>query len=859
MPKRKSVKRSTKKSGISKATKVTKKSTKKVAKAKPKASVKKSTATKTKRGVDSRRTDFKATATVSTPERIGKATTIVYIHGIANKPPQETLKCQWDHALFGYDLGERSRFAYWVSRVLYPTPYKADCKSSDQIASMTGADESRIRSLSPSKRKASLKEDLEFLGIRPTKAELDVLNSMRTLMLSGEGNDKDLNFSSKTYLSKIPSGKEIQSGLMEKITGLFLRDVHEYFYNDARRKVMRDSLLSRLQTGGGPFVIVAHSQGSMIAYDVLSQIKEASHPKIEVELFLTVGSPLGNPAVRDRIVKLTNQPSGLTIPAMVKRWVNVVDPIDPVGIIKTLRGYYKSRNGVEIEDFTVFNQDTPWDPHSATGYLRMERVRSTVRQAINGNLFQPLQKFTISKDLAYDLEANSEEFPHQVLIELVDPTRGHSSESPKDADKDSADSTQAKTPVAKLTRKQVHTTVVEWIKRNAGRKGEALDLEDTLENYVSAKLTRPEVERMANELGAFLNNKSIHRIYRDAVKKTFLKESSEVIQATAGRVGYGATGKRICWAVVDSGINSSHPHFKTNKTIEGIYDCTQTGEPIEAQMGNHEEVGLDRNGHGTHVAGIIAGRYKFANGDEICGIAPDCKLRIYKSLRDDGTGNDAKIIKALEHIYKTNEQATDLAIHGVNLSLGGSFDPEAFGCGDSPICKTLRRLWRQGVFVVLAAGNEGYLELPIGQQTMGINRGLSIGDPANLQEGVCVGSIHKRSPHMYGVSYFSSRGPTADGRMKPDLVAPGEQILSCRAPFERMDELKDLYIEKSGTSMAAPHVSGLVAAFLSVRREFIGAPDRTKTLLLAHCTDLGRQQASQGVGMPNLVKLLMNT
>ncbi|MFN5273158.1 MAG: S8 family serine peptidase, partial [Planctomycetota bacterium] len=67
------------------------------------------------------------------------------------------------------------------------------------------------------------------------------------------------------------------------------------------------------------------------------------------------------------------------------------------------------------------------------------------------------------------------------------------------------------------------------------------------------------------------------------------------------------------------------------------------------------------------------------------------------------------------------------------------------------------------------------------------------------------------------------------------------------------------YIEKSGTSMAAPHVSGLVAAFLSVRREFIGAPDRTKTLLLAHCTDLGRQQASQGVGMPNLVKLLMNT
>ena len=140
------------------------------------------------------------------------------------------------------------------------------------------------------------------------------------------------------------------------------------------------------------------------------------------------------------------------------------------------------------------------------------------------------------------------------------------------------------------------------------------------------------------------------------------------------------------------------------------------------------------------------------------------------------------------------------------------------------------------------------------------NMDLSIGDPANLDEAIAVGSIHKSNPHTYGVSYFSSRGPTADGRRKPDLVAPGEQILSAYYgyPKNRNDswEAKDLYIEMSGTSMAAPHVSGILAAFLSMRREFIGYPNKIKEILLNNCTDLGRDPYIQGHGMPNLVKML---
>jgi subtilisin family serine protease len=137
---------------------------------------------------------------------------------------------------------------------------------------------------------------------------------------------------------------------------------------------------------------------------------------------------------------------------------------------------------------------------------------------------------------------------------------------------------------------------------------------------------------------------------------------------------------------------------------------------------------------------------------------------------------------------------------------------------------------------------------------------LSIGDPANLEEAIAVGSVHKESPHTFGISYFSSRGPTADGRQKPDVVAPGERILSCRHKVKKAAAtVDDLYVEMSGTSMATPHVSGVAAAFLSVRREFVGEPDRVKQILIDNCTDLKRVRTQQGAGLVNLTKMLLNT
>jgi subtilisin family serine protease len=259
-------------------------------------------------------------------------------------------------------------------------------------------------------------------------------------------------------------------------------------------------------------------------------------------------------------------------------------------------------------------------------------------------------------------------------------------------------------------------------------------------------------------------------------------------------------------------------------------------------------------------------------------MAPEAKLHVFKVLDDDGAGEDAWIITALDCIARINETAGELRIHGVNLSLGGPFDPSVHGCGHTPLCNELRRLWRQGVLVVIAAGNEGFAVLrSAGAGLVDANMDLSIGDPANLEEAIAVGSVHRSNPHTYGISYFSSRGPTADGRRKPDLVAPGEKIWSARADFGQTGRstargakrraasasetasAKQLYVAASGTSMAAPHVSGALAAFLSQRREFIGYPDRVKQILLRECTDLGRDPYAQGAGMIDLAAMLATT
>jgi subtilisin family serine protease len=197
------------------------------------------------------------------------------------------------------------------------------------------------------------------------------------------------------------------------------------------------------------------------------------------------------------------------------------------------------------------------------------------------------------------------------------------------------------------------------------------------------------------------------------------------------------------------------------------------------------------------------------------------------------------------------------------MSVGYDFEPEWFACGQSPLCVEVNRLVRSGVVVVVSAGNTGYgVAQSQFRGVIAAGMDLTINDPGNADLAITVGSTHKDSPHVYGVSYFSSKGPTGDGRAKPDLVAPGEKILSCAAG-KRRDEMKEKagdcdYLEESGTSMAAPHVSGAIAAFLSIRREFIGYPEKVKEIFLSTATDLKRERYFQGYGLVDLMRAIQS-
>ena len=221
-------------------------------------------------------------------------------------------------------------------------------------------------------------------------------------------------------------------------------------------------------------------------------------------------------------------------------------------------------------------------------------------------------------------------------------------------------------------------------------------------------------------------------------------------------------------------------------------------------------------------------------------------------LPDDpnDTADEFTIIAALQFIRHLNAHKDLMLIHGVNLSLSLPHDVANYACGRTPVCEECERVVASGVVVVTAAGNRGFEKREGQPAAFGDYRYISITDPGNADSVITVGSTHRMLPHTYGVSYFSSRGPTGDGRTKPDLVAPGERIDSCAldAYFGTMD----------GTSMAAPHVSGAAALLLARHRELVGAPRRVKDILCRTATDLGRERRFQGAGMVDVLRALQS-
>jgi hypothetical protein len=256
--------------------------------------------------------------------------------------------------------------------------------------------------------------------------------------------------------------------------------------------------------------------------------------------------------------------------------------------------------------------------------------------------------------------------------------------------------------------------------------------------------------------------------------------------------------------------------------------------------------------HGTHVAGIIGAsrdRAKDLPKEEQCdsadGMCPDIQLYDFRVLAPTTKETEFSIIAALQYIRYMNQRNDYVTIHGANLSLSIPHDVRNYACGRTPVCLECERLVESGVVVVAAAGNLGYQSFQTKEGSYEGYAAFSVTDPGNADGVITVGATHRYSPHTYGVSFFSSRGPTGDGRLKPDLVAPGERI---RAPF------REGWGDLDGTSMAAPHVSGAAAMLMARYSELIGQPRRIKSILCQSATDLGRERSFQGHGMLDVLR-----
>ncbi|WP_300063662.1 S8 family peptidase [uncultured Roseobacter sp.] len=429
--------------------------------------------------------------------------------------------------------------------------------------------------------------------------------------------------------------------------------------------------------------------------------------------------------------------------------------------------------------------------------------------------------------------------------------------------------------------------------------------------YVFARLTPEEIRALArivygpdpNGISRSQTDREIFQIWPDFEISRLVTKSCVTIKAEAARRSFQALGKGIVWAVLDSGIDGTHLHFKRHATLDlsklnpplrhmdftQIYISGNKSDPIQITQKENDAGLTDGLGHGTHVAGIIAGEYlvdcdapedeqaevSVLRADEhgiennrtyheahISGVAPLCKLVSVKVLDENGNGEVSNILAALAKIHEINAQGSWIKIHGVNMSLGYEFDPEWFACGQSPICVEVNRLVNSGVVVVCSAGNSGWGSKDT-DKTGYLRSGMlmTINDPGNAEKAITVGSTHRDMPHTFGASYFSSKGPTGDGRMKPDLLAPGERIVSCGAgqELERrrgVTEGKANYLDQSGTSMAAPHVSGAIAAFMSINKEFITQPEKIKQIFMENATCLGRDKYMQGAGLVDLMRAI---
>lgn len=272
----------------------------------------------------------------------------------------------------------------------------------------------------------------------------------------------------------------------------------------------------------------------------------------------------------------------------------------------------------------------------------------------------------------------------------------------------------------------------------------------------------------------------------------------------------GVTGRGVCIAILDTGI---YPHADLASRIISFKDFV-----------NHKENAYDDNSHGTHVAGIAAGDGS-ACRQAITGVAVNSRILALKILDKKGNGDKQSLINACNWLI-TNMRRYSIKI--VNISVGA----ETTDCNEekTEIAQLIDLMWSLGLVVVVSAGNSGP-----GPGTITF--------PGTCENVITVGSdtaIIKHSSH-------SGEGPTKCNIQKPDILAPGNNIISCHNKYNG-------YTTKSGTSMSTPAVSGAIALYLE---KYQGASNAdVKRCLLKSASDLGLSKNRQGAGLLNIKRFL---
>lgn len=270
------------------------------------------------------------------------------------------------------------------------------------------------------------------------------------------------------------------------------------------------------------------------------------------------------------------------------------------------------------------------------------------------------------------------------------------------------------------------------------------------------------------------------------------------------------TGKGIGVCILDTGI---YEHIDFTGRIWAFYDFLA-----------FKRRPYDDNGHGTHVAGLVAGDGTASMG-KYRGAAPGCGIISLKVLDRYGTGSQDDVLRALRWIRENRQQ---YRIRVVNISVGTTCNSKR---NHARLLESVEQLWDEGGVVVTAAGNQG-------------PRPGSITAPGSSKKVITVGS----SDLLEGRSAISGRGPTAECVCKPDIVAPGNKIMSCvpGKPYS--------YGVKSGTSMSTPLVTGAIACALEKNPALTNTD--IKTMLMNSAEDMGLPQNLQGWGKFNRRKFL---